>query len=241
MLRWFQSKPTCPIDADERQWIDVRWTWLAEAFRGALSQQPQLILPNNEFFPDPYDGSLQSAELIFNRVCAYMGIDAERVELNFFYERDPLTVGPDGLTCGGAVGYYSDEEDCDAYLIWLKVTILDDPTSIVVTLAHELGHVLLLGEGRIDDDEDDHEPLTDLLTVYLGLGIFSANAVISGNGSDIGSTGYLSMRAYGYALALFARERKKDGDTWTGYLRPDVRKAFRQSLHFLAARENGRA
>jgi hypothetical protein len=42
------------------------------------------------------------------------------------------------------------------------------PTALVATVAHELGHVLLLGEGRISAQQQDHEPLTDLLTVFFG-------------------------------------------------------------------------
>jgi hypothetical protein len=50
------------------------------------------------------------------------------------------------------------------------------PVALVSTLAHELGHVLLLADGRISAQQQDHEPLTDLLTIFFGLGIFSANA-----------------------------------------------------------------
>jgi len=44
------------------------------------------------------------------------------------------------------------------------------------TALHELGHVLLLADGKISKDRKDHEHLTDLLTVWLGLGIFTANS-----------------------------------------------------------------
>ena len=52
------------------------------------------------------------------------------------------------------------------------------PFSIVATCAHELAHVVLLGQGRISLDAEDHEQLADLLPVFFGLGVFSANAVI---------------------------------------------------------------
>jgi hypothetical protein len=45
---------------------------------------------------------------------------------------------------------------------------LDDPLAMVATAAHELGHVRRLGHGWLSDEAADHEPLTDLLTVFLG-------------------------------------------------------------------------
>ena len=63
-------------------------------------------------------------------------------------------------------------------MIWLEQTRLDEPDAVVSTLAHELGHVHLLADGRCDQNTPDHEPLTDLLTVYFGLGVFMANNAI---------------------------------------------------------------
>ncbi len=99
--------------------------------------------------------------------------------------------------------------------------------SLVATIAHELGHVHLLGDGRISADEEDHEPLTDLLTVFLGVGIFPANSVIrdvnwhSGNmeGWSISRQGYLTAPMFAYALALFAYIRGEYKASWSKHLR----------------------
>jgi hypothetical protein len=130
--------------------------------------------------------------------------------------------------------------------IWLNAANLDDPGGLVATMAHELGHVLLLGHRRISLDEPDHEPLTDLLTVFFGLGVITANAVVheeswsSGtlSGWTIGRRGYISMPMYGYALALFARERGEDRPDWVKILRPDVRQAFEQGCRYLESEES---
>jgi hypothetical protein len=47
---------------------------------------------------------------------------------------------------------------------------------LVATLAHELGHIILLRPGLIKRTKEDMEPLNDLLTIFLGFGIFTANA-----------------------------------------------------------------
>ena len=46
----------------------------------------------------------------------------------------------------------------------------------VGVLAHELSHIILLRPGLVDRNEKDMA-LTDLLTVFLGFGIFTANSV----------------------------------------------------------------
>src|SRR5207244_2275878 len=63
-----------------------------------------------------------------------------------------------------------------ATVIGVQVDQARDPIALVATIAHELGHERLLGEERIDPERRDGEPLTDLFTVFFGMGIFSANA-----------------------------------------------------------------
>jgi hypothetical protein len=58
----------------------------------------------------------------------------------------------------------------------IRADLARRPMSLVATIAQELGHVLLLADGRISRERQDHEPLTDLLTVFFGLGVFTANA-----------------------------------------------------------------
>ena len=119
---------------------------------------------------------------------------------------------------------------------------LADPPALVATLIHEACHDLLLGAGRLTGDEPDHELVTDLLTVYLGLGIITANATIresnwrSGGweGWSIGRQGYLTQTMYGYALALYARAREEAKPGWLGHLRPDVRVPYKKAIRYLA-------
>ena len=128
--------------------------------------------------------------------------------------------------------------------MWIEVDNLNDPLALVATMAHELAHVHLLGHGRISAEEDDHEPLTDLLTVFLGLGVFTANSVIREKYRDDGvisswsirRRGYLTMPKFGYSLARFASLRGEEEPEWAGHLRPDVRAAFDQARRFLAKR-----
>jgi len=102
-------------------------------------------------------------------------------------------------------------------------------------------HAILLGERLIDQEVADHEYVTDLLTVFLGLGAFTANSVMRESYSRdtqwytwrIGARGYLSERSFGYALALFAWMRGENEAAWEEHLRPHVRAVLRDALSYL--------
>src|SRR5262245_14406851 len=213
MFGWFGSKPECPVDLPTSQWIERRWAWLTQEFGAERLRAARVILPTPEFFPDSYTGTDGDARRMLDRVCGYMGIAPETVELSLYQDRNPVY---DGEWRQGTAGLY--HEEAGKFRVWVEVGNLDDPLALVATMAHELGHVHLLGHGRVSPDADDHEPLTDLLTVYLGMGIFTANSVIREHYWDLGTTsgwrigrrGYLSMPMYGYALALFAEARGEE-------------------------------
>jgi len=236
MFAWFRRKCECPVAADVQQWIDSRWNWLAEQFGADRPRQSTVILPLAEFFPDAFDDSEESIRQMVDRVCQYMGLDPATIAFSVY--QDPTPTYP-GEWRNGTAGLYHPEGD--VFRIWIEVANLDDPLAMVATIAHELAHVHLLGHGRLHSDCDDHEPLTDLLTVFLGLGVFTANSVIREHywhagqvsGWSMGRRGYLGMPELGYALARFARMRGENDPQWAKQLRLDVRSAFKRALAFL--------
>jgi hypothetical protein len=238
MFGWFRSKTECPVDPATRQWIDTRWEWLESQFGLERLRDGRVILPRPECFPEPFHGKEVDARRMLDRVCTYMDIEPDTVELSLYEERKPVYEG--GWRHGTAGLYHPDG---DKFHIWVEVANLDDPLALVATMAHELGHVHLLGHGRISDEAEDHEPLTDLLTVYLGMGVFTANSVIREqywhagqvSGWSMGRQGYLGMPAFGYAFDLFARARGEPDAEWVRELRLDVRSAFKQTMRLLAA------
>jgi hypothetical protein len=111
-----------------------------------------------------------------------------------------------------------------------------------LTICHELGHVHLLGDQRITHDCDDSEPLTDLLTVFFGAGIFTANSAFefhqwqdhSHQGWSASRLGYLSEEMFGYTLGCYSWYRGELSPPWARYLRENIRYYFDESLHFLS-------
>jgi len=171
---------------------------------------------------------------LFDRVCVLMDIDPNVVELSLFND-DNSSFLP------SALGLYQQDEN-GRFHVWLEASTLDDPLSAVAVMAHELGHVHLLGHRRLDAEvDDDHEPVTDLLTVFMGFGVVCANASLhetswsSGTMTSWGlaQQGYLSMQSYGYALALnSAFRREVSRPEWRRHLRADLKSYFDSSRRF---------
>ncbi|NQT38457.1 MAG: tetratricopeptide repeat protein [Planctomycetes bacterium] len=228
MFGWFT--PKCPVDTDAKLWIEYRMAWLIKSFGWEPLRKTEGVLPTEEHFPDPFDRSGDSIRRLLDRVAGYMDVDPSRIDLQF-YDEGPFDRRTAGLY---------DERDGKT-TIWLEAANTEDAITTVATLAHELGHVRLLGERRVTEDAADHEPLTDLLTVFFGLGVFPANSVVTDNAYHSGNweywsisrQGYLSAPMFGYALALRAWLREETATRWAGWLRPDARVSFRRGRRYL--------
>ena len=127
-----------------------------------------------EFFPDKYDASDGSVRAMLDRVCSYMDADPALVKLEFFTNQNQEWLVDDrGQYIPHEAGLY--DERSHKTIIHLETAQLNEPMTLVATMAHELAHLRLLGEGRVTGDEFDNELLTDLTVVFHGLGIFLAN------------------------------------------------------------------
>ena len=240
MFGWFRRKPTCPVAPAARAWLESRTRWLVAEFGLAAARNAVMVLPLPEFFPDEYDGSRESGRLLFDRVCRYMRIEPGSVRLHFFDAHDSLSLLNrrfDRLE--GALGVYY----AGARSIRIDDRTLQDPLTLVAVAAHELSHFLLLGQGRVSRHEPDHEKITDLLTVYLGFGVFIGNARVAWQpappadteGRSAEQLEYMGQAEVGYALALWARLRQETNPAWAASLCTDVRAYFTQSVAWLAA------
>lgn len=241
MLEWIRGKPRCPVDDATKHWIEKRFTWLTDELGLDRLLTGRTVLPTEEFLPLVYECTEHGIQGLMRRIASFMDVDPTTLRLGFYEDGTPQF---EGVINSRSAGLYT--QSGDTFNIWLEVNSLDDPASVIATLAHEIGHVILLGHNRISPDEPDHERLTDLLTVYMGLGIFPANSVVheshwrqgQWSGWSVGKRGYLSMDMYGYAMALYALARKDPYPRWAVHLRPDVRAALKRAVRYIESTQD---
>lgn len=264
MFGWF--RPTCPCDPAAKRWVEERLRWLTAQFGLHILLELPIILPTSEFFPDDWDGSDKSGRRMFRRVCGYMGVDPDCIQLEFFTGKtDPLSrldetrgfaagTWQEGDGSAGGTWRGGDADDDESGRLGFEVRgwreqknrlriergILDRPSDVVGTMAHELAHQRLLGERRFDRDAFDNELLTDLTAVFFGFGVFLANNPRKSTGelsywpgTKLYRPEYLSEPMLGYALAHIAWFRDEPRPAWAKALRWTPRAVFKQGLRYL--------
>ncbi|HVX51505.1 MAG TPA: hypothetical protein VHB48_15185 [Chitinophagaceae bacterium] len=161
-----QKQPQCPVDEQTRLWMEHAFLWLTQQFGEAVVQKKGVILPNSNFFHVIYDGTIEPLHKTAAIVAKQMDIDIDVIDLHVYDQnanRAIFTVGEDGQ--GLAAGAYSKNENTGRYDIFIEKTFLTrKPEEILALLAHELAHIKLLGEKRLEDN-DEH--LTELTTVLF--------------------------------------------------------------------------
>ena len=239
----------CPVDDEEKLWIEEAILWLVEQFGSKALCEAEVILPSEEYFPDKYIGTMISAEKVVWRVCEYMGVDPSEIRVQIYEERQGTPLENSSLYDGkvrqrqGTAGTYrpaGKRRGKRQGIVALEASKLKDPPSVVATAAHEIGHHLL--DGRpLPRDALRREYLTDLVPIFLGLGILTANVAFQFSqwqhqrryGWEASRQGYLSEEMYGYALACFAWMRGEEKPAWAHHLTLNVRTLFKKSLKYL--------
>jgi hypothetical protein len=215
-----------------------------------------VILPTSEYFPPPFSGSDDEARAVVRSVARYMGVQTD-VDVQFSDERDNaediMRLFPGGtgtFRSSGAAGLYARGDVDGPQVITIDRSTVSDPARLLAVIAHELGHVRLFGERRISADRQDHEPLTDLATVYLGMGIFTANAAFDFGrmpgytinpvgGWQSRRLGYMTEQMFGYALARYAVYRGESDPPWGKYLDTNPRVYMKRGIRYLRHRNHG--
>lgn len=239
------STAKLPVSEEDRLWVDDAFRRLIALLGKQKMLDARVMSPTAEDFPDRFDGSEESLQFMFNRVANCMGVKPDTVELHVFSDATESTLESIPFAerrTSSPGGFYAHSED-GKKLVAVHQKQLKDPLSLVAVLAHELGHVILLGGGLVERNSEDMEPLNDLLTVFLGFGVFNANAAFQfsqftstqSQGWSTRSLGYLPEQVWGYALARFALEREEEKPEWSKFLATSVRSYFKSSMKWLRA------
>ena len=217
--------------------------WLREQF-GSKPIRREPLDATSPLLPNKWDYSYEAGADLLSRLCEFMLVDAARLQLHFYSREDshPIPSPFGGEThSSGPAGLYQHHEN-EKLVIALETSGLLRPRDLAATICHELGHVHLLGDQRIKREEADGEPLTDLLTVYFGAGILTANSAFQFSqwqdgkmqGWNASRQGYLSEALFGYSLACFSWYRGDLEAKWRRHLHENIAYYFDDSMHFLS-------
>ncbi len=131
-------------------------------------------------------------------------------------------------------------------LVEYDPALLATPTRLVAQLARGAARHVVLVDGSDDLDEDELEPLADATSVFLGFGLFAANAAPRIGESQVSllasqalppSVGALGEHEVAYALALFAVLTEIPDQLVESHLRPNPREFYRRGVkHILRHR-----
>ncbi len=214
--------PRLPIDEDELEWQLAAFKWLAREF-GPPRDEP--VLPTRDFFPPSVNSGEARIADLFDHVKRAAGMEDWPCGLQPGAADRPAHIGHglllrhEGAPAPCGTFRVEDGAGGSVVLITYNPALADDPTALIATFAHELGHYLM--STAASDPPGGwklHELHTDVAAVHLGFGIFLANSARSfaqfQSAGEIGwssrSQGYLSEAALVTALAIAQRLAGRD-------------------------------
>ncbi|MDQ3330908.1 MAG: hypothetical protein M3552_09675 [Planctomycetota bacterium] len=261
MFGFFRRRPTCPIPPIPKDWVETRLEWLIEQFGADVFLSRPLVLPNRDILPEKFDDSDEAVRSLLDRICDLMGVESSEIDLRIVKPQGhdlhlvdgggrASPTGFGGLYQGGPIASKRGRRGgrvSSRSTISLNADELINLIGLIGTMAHELAHHRLLGEGRIRPDAFDHELATDLTAIFHGFGLFLADGTRNWAasydvwpGTNLKRPEYMTPPMCGYALAHRAWLCNELKPAWASQLSYDVRAAFKQGLRFLRETKDSR-
>jgi hypothetical protein len=244
LFSW-KKEAKIPITDIDKRWIETSLLMLAEMFEPDYLKSLITIPPDKKYFDRRFNGTEEDAIFVFKSLVSLMHIDAWEIELMFYSNRptkfsEGIVATPQEKLKGSwksSSGEYVDK-GLGNKEIWIEIDLLNDSQALIATMAHELAHYKLLGEYRMEYN-DEH--LTDLTAIAFGFGIFMGNSHFKfeqwhGNthhGWQIQKKGYLPEQVIAYAMAWLAHYRDENIE-WKQYLNKTILKYFELSYEYIA-------
>lgn len=237
-----KKRPTLPITEDDQLWLDRNFRWLMHNSGLKNFDEIELCIPFDKSLPVILPNDQKSFDYLLSRLCRILKIDENIIEVEWFKTNNALeNKYPDAKPrqSQNELGTYQySTKTGKKFKISLNESQKADFVLFVGTLVHELCHIKLIGEKRINAYDNDHEYLTDLTAVYFGFGIFLANAAFQNKRYHWGEwkiekQGYLTPETIGYALALFTYLKKIKKPVWSRKIDSVTRRYFKRSLRYL--------
>ena len=240
---FWNKKVKLPITLEDQIWVEESLSFLKESLGEETLLEVKTVVPTKAFFNRDFDGTEADAHFILEQCKKQMHIREAKIQLEFYSETkrtldDGTLVSTSADLLGkssGAAGTYQKTEGVS--IIRIDKGQLKHPENLIATISHELAHEKLLGENRIQEND---EYLTDLTAIAFGFGSFIANArfqfqsgMQDGFGWQMQSQGYLPEQVTAYAMASLALKKSETHYDYKKYLNTAVEEYFDQSIAYL--------
>ena len=214
-----------PLNEERRLSIDDAFLYLQELFGTEIMLKKPMLTIDDPIFKTQLKDKFDLINLA-HTISTIMDLDPAQIKIDFFTSNENYS----------AAGLYHGKMNDGRYKISLLENIYLDLEKSIATIAHELAHIKLLGEERI---EENSEELTDIVPLLFGFGIFNANAVFkfTGNNSErswsTSQLGYLSQADWGYLFALYRYVTVDKEPEWLNYLNKTTAKDSQLAYDFI--------
>jgi len=229
------------VEKNTEAWIFDRLAWVLEVLGTEKpTYQTQLALPNNEFFPIRKDDD-DAVEQIFRLVTRYAGVENWSFELTPLAENGAKPIGEalllQPLTQPQPIE--NNDNGSEALPVQFPARYRDAPSHLVSCFALEIAlHLLSYREFPDEFSDDEIGALADLVTVYLGFGIFRVNTAFgSESSSDFNShawgterQGVLTETSLVFTTAIFVRLVGIAPEDVRPFLKNRLRKSFDKAI-----------
>ncbi len=239
MFGLFKSKNV--LDEGSTQWILDTYAWALSHLNGEqFLQQTQLVLPNNQFFPDQADSPDEKAQLILQRIQGYCGMSQWPCTVQSVALQVEATAPPQ-VRIEGPLRSPDTTVACEndeTILIPYDPNALRQPDILIASMAQNLAALLCRAIPTPPPGGPEYLPAAiDLTAIFLGFGLFMTNNAFniqrgcsSCSGPSVQMMGELTEEQMCYALALFCHLKGIEKRQVLPYLKKTLHQVFKQSL-----------
>ena len=244
-------KPTRLLDETSVQWMFDTFTWAMRNFDAEVFfKESILVTPSNEHFPGREPSAEGMANLIFDKVKTYAGMQHWPCRL-VDESAEEIKVLPrieiDGPVRGAAVAIPASVEDSQKLVIMYRHEYLRDPEVLIANFAHTLAHYLgATAKEPPPGGEENWPHVTELLAVFMGFGVMMANSAntakirscSSCSGPAIERENFLSEYDITYALAIFCCLKEIPNNQVVKQLKSSLRPFYKKAAKEVMGRKS---
>lgn len=231
------------VDKHTAAWTVDRFGWILETYGPDKPvSNTELVLPTAEFFPS--SGCPETGiEEIFRNVARHAGVADWSFEIDAVDDNTARPVGSalllQPLTQASPVQANDNAEDPQSWPISYPARFATSPAPLIACFAHQIAwHLLHQTDWPEAFGPDEVGGLCDLVTVYLGFGVFLSNSAYEFEGYSLGlESGWVSERQGSlsevsilFATALFLRLQNGKPDIVRDHLKPKLRGHFDKAI-----------